>query len=92
MEGPDSVLVPCVGGSHDGRLWPMHPLALVDGSQVIVPSHGVFVAMTEASEEDPVSGPAENAWERYVVRAEGTSWLLRFDGRLDHLPVPWQPH
>ena len=88
MEGTDPILVECVGGSHDGRTWPMHPAALADGSPVILPSHGVFLAMTDTPEDDPVNSPPDRTWERYVLRGERDGWHLHFDGRLDHLQPP----
>lgn len=91
MEGTPPVYVRCVGGSHDGADMPMHPIALVDGSPLIVPSHEVYLAAIDAPEGEPVSGPPDNTWERYVMRPDGVGWLLHFDGRLDHAPPPRDP-
>ena len=70
-EETPAVFIPCEGGSHDGHAFPMHPLALQEGSPLIVPPHAVMLASIEAREDEPVSGPPDRTWERYVMRKRG---------------------
>ena len=87
MEGFEAIFVACLGGTHDGTSWPMHPTALMDGAQRVLPSSKVAaLAMLEAPEREPVSSPPDNTWERYVVRHDSDGWVLLFDGRLDDVP------
>jgi hypothetical protein len=87
----EPVYIEAVGGTHDGGTFPMHPIALTDGSQLVVPSHVIMEAMVDAPEREPVTSGPDNTWERYVVRRRGESWVLEFDGRLDHLDPPAPP-
>jgi hypothetical protein len=62
---------------------PWHPHMLQDGAPLIVPPHGTMLARMDAPEGDPVSGPPDSSWERYVLRKSGKQWPLAYDGNLD---------
>jgi hypothetical protein len=82
------VFVPCVGGTHNGHALPVHPIALVEGAQVIVPPYVAYLAMIDAPERDPVSGASDRTWERYVIRKRGDGWEYQCEGHLEHLDPP----
>jgi hypothetical protein len=85
------VMVPCVGGSHDGHEWPMHPLRMREGAVTVMPSHTALQAMIDAPEREPVVSGPDSSWERYVIRKQDGRWVLVFDGNIDHLPPPATP-